>query len=184
MVTAESPTQTVKPASGAGLLLSMLAAAQIIPIGLALLVIFGGIQDQIVRALDRNPEPLGAAGAIVVVAGATLAGLIAFVAAVVLAVLAPRAARGSGAARTGARVVSALLLLWTAVVTVVNPVGGPLTLLAPAADTNNTMSGRQFQEQLNDALPGWLQAAQLGFAALTAILVISVYVTLARAPRP
>jgi len=183
-VIAESPTQTAKPTIGTGLMLALLAGAQVIPIGLALLVNFGGIQDEVVRALDRNPEPLGEAGALVIVSGATLAGLIAFVAAIVLAVLAPKVSRGSGPARSAARVVGGLLLLWSAAVTVINPAGGPLTLLAPAADTNNTLSGRQFQEQLNDALPGWLQPTLIGFAALTAILVIAVYVSLARARRP
>lgn len=177
---AESPNRMVKPAEGAGLLLVMLAVAQIVPIGLALLVTFGGIQDQIVRALDRNPEPLGEAGALVVVSGATVAGFIAFLAAVVLAVLAPKVSRGSGPARTAARVVSGLLFLWSAAVTVVNPVGGPLTLLAPVADTNNTLSGRQFQGQLNAALPGWIPPALIGFAVLTAALVIAVYVSIAR----
>lgn len=181
-MTVESPTQTAKPAKGPALPLVLLTAAQIIPIGLALLVNFGGIQDQVVRALDRNPQPLGEAGAVVIVFGATVAGLIAFVAAVVLAVLAPKVGRGSGPARAGARVVSGLLLLWSAAVTVFNPVGGPLTLLAPAADTNNTLSGRQFQEQLSAALPGWVQPTTIGFAALTAILVVAVYVSLARAP--
>lgn len=178
----ETPNKTAaRPAAVAGLLLVMLAVAQIVPIGLALLVNFGGVQDQIVRVLDRNPEPLGAPGALVVVGGATIAGFIAFVGAIVLAILAPKVGRGSRAARTGARVVAAALLLWTGVVTAINPEGGALTLLAPAADTNNTMSGRQFQEQLNAALPGWIQPTLLGFAALTAALVIAVFVSLSKA---
>jgi len=179
----DSPNRTEKPAAEASLLLVMLAVAQIIPIGLALLVNFGDIQDQVVRALDRNPEPLGEAGALVVVSGATLAGAIAFVAAIILAILAPRVGRG-GSARSAAQVVGAVLLLWSAAVTIINPAGGPLTLLAPAADTNNTLSGRQFQEQINAALPGWTQPTLIGFTALTAVLVVAVFVTLARARRP
>ena len=178
---AQSPTQTVKRATGAGLLLVMLAVAQIVPIGLALLVNFGGIQDQVVRALDRNPEQLGEAGALVIVLGANVAGFIAFVAAIILAVLAPKVGRGSKPAGSAARVVGGALLLWSAVVTVINPLGGPLTLLAPAADTNNTLSGRQFQEQLNNALPGWIQPTQIGFAVLTAVLVIAIFVSIGQA---
>jgi hypothetical protein len=158
----------------------MLAVAQIVPIGLALLANFGGIQDQVVRALDRNPEPLGEAGALVVVAGANIAGAIALVAAIALAVLAAKVGGGSGPARSVARIVSAVLLLWTAAVTIISPVGGALSLLAPAADTSNTLSGRQFQEQLDLALPGWVQPAVIGFAALTAVLVISVFIMLGR----
>lgn len=64
--------------------------------------------------------------------------------------------------------------------TIISPAGGALTLLAPAADTNNTLSGRQFQEQLDLALPGWVQPTVIGFAALTAVLVVSVFVMLGR----
>jgi hypothetical protein len=182
-VAVHSPNQTVRPvgAPAAGLLLVMLAVAQIIPIGLALLVNFGGVQDQIVRALDRNPEPLGEAGALVAVLGATIAGAVAFVAAIVLAVLAPKVS--GGGARTAARVVSAVLLLWSAAVTVISPKGGALSLFAPAADTNNTLSGKQFQDQLDAALPGWVQPAGLGFAALTAVLVVAIFVALSRSRR-
>jgi fatty acid desaturase len=179
---ADSPTETVKPAKGAGLLLAVLAVAQAVPMTLALLVNFGSVQDQVVRVLDRNPEPLGETGALVIVAGATLAGAIGFLAAIILAVLAPKVS--AGGARLAARVVSGLLLLWSVVVTVVNPVGGPLTLLAPGADTNNTLSDRQFQEQLDNALPGWIPPTLIGFAAVTLVLVVAVYLSLPRNPRP
>jgi hypothetical protein len=181
-VVTESPTQTVKSAAGrTRRLLVLLAAAQLVPIGLAVAVNFAGtrIQDQVVGALDRNPEPLGEAAAFVIAAGAALSGLIAVVAAIVLAILASKVSRG-----VGARVVGALLLLWSVAVTAINPRGGPLTLLAPAADTNNTLSGKEFQDQINEALPGWIQPTQLGFAALTAVLVIAVYVSLSRANPP
>ncbi len=165
-------------------LLWVLTAAQLIPIGLAVVVAFGGFQDQIVRALDNNPEPLGEAGAVVVVAGAGLAGIIALVAAIVLLALAPKVARGSGPARASARVIGVILLLWSGVVAAINPAGGPLTFLAPAADTNNTLSGKQFQDQLNAALPDWVQPLHLGFTAVTALLVIALFVGLPRSATP
>jgi heme A synthase len=70
------------------------------------------------------------------------------------------------------------------VVAVINPVGGPLTITASLADTNNTLRAKQFQEQLNAALPGWVQPVHLGFAALTAVLVIALFVALARSRTP
>jgi len=43
------------------------------------------------------------------------------------------------------------------------------------------LSGRQFQEQLNNALPGWIQPTQIGFAVLTAVLVIAIFVSIGQA---
>jgi hypothetical protein len=176
----ESPPKRVKPAPGAAGMLRLLAGAQLVPIGMALVVAFGQVQDRVARALDKNPQPLGEAGASTVVAGATLAGLVGLVAAITLVAVAPKVARGSGAARVVAGVLGAVLALWSGVVAAINPAGGPLTLLAPAADTNNTLSAKQFQDQLNAGLPGWCQPVTLGFAALTAVLVVALFVSLGR----
>lgn len=143
----------------------LLAWWQLVPIAVALVVAFGNVQDHVARALDTNPEPAGEAGAVTIVTGAALAGLIGLVALILLLTAGPKTAK----------VTAGFLFLWSAIVTALNPVAGPLTLTAPLADTNNTLSAMELQRQITQALPGWVTVVHLTFTAVTAILVVGLF---------
>jgi hypothetical protein len=46
------------------------------------------------------------------------------------------------------------------------------------------LSAKQLQDQLSAALPGWCQPVTLGFAGLTVVLVVALFVALGRSATP
>jgi hypothetical protein len=73
-----------------------------------------------------------------------------------------------------------LVILWAGGVAVADPAGGPLTLFAPLADTEGTLSAAQLRERIDAALPDWYQPVHVGLALLTVAVAASMLTSLAR----
>lgn len=173
-----------RPANAGPIFLTLFALAQLAAIVVAGIVIFGTVQDTVVRSFDASGDSeVGEPAALVLVVGATISAAVALVAGVIALVVLAGVRRGSGPARVTGLVVAALVAVWVGVVAVINPTGGPLSLFAAAADTNGAMTATELRDGINAGLPAWYQTTHLAIAGVTVVLAVILVALLARSHR-